>query len=85
MDWGLAAEGGVIAWVFVIFSSRSIIKTPLSYVILFLHRLGQVQTSRNTLKHLLLHASRWFGFFFFSSQTPLDKHFSLTLTGSASL
>lgn len=42
----LAAEGGVIAWLFVIFFFRSIIKTLLSYVILFLHHLRQVQTNR---------------------------------------
>lgn len=60
----------------------SIIKTPLSSVILFLHHLGRVQTNRNTFEHT---ARLLCEVVFFYSQPPPDKHFSLTLTGSASL
>lgn len=73
----LAAEGGVIAWVFIIFFSRSIIKTLLSYVILSSIISGKYRRAVSTLKHCLLCE--------FYSQPPLRKNFSLTLTGSASL
>lgn len=59
------------------FFSRSIIKTLLSYVILSSIISGKYRRAVSKLKHCLLCE--------FYSQPRLRKHFSLTLTGSASL